>query len=414
MPEQPGPKPFAPVQDAQRIILLDVLRGFAVLGILLANIPYMSMAATLTGAFEHHIGGDGWLDYASHHLVFLLADTKFITLFSILFGAGLALMNEKAIWLGESFVPKYLRRLFVLFLFGAAHISLLWFGDILLIYSLIGFVAMWFRNRSVVTLLVWAGIFLVINGVLWALMAMLDLSDMIPLATGPDGEELTLEETLAKQAAEYREVFSAGSFTEMVGTRLEVYVGSGIFMLAFLGMRSLGLFLIGIAIIKSRALSRFTSRRGTLIRTIVIGTIIGMSLQVLALVVSQDLTNEDNRMVYMIGLYVGGLTLALAYAAGFTLWMQTNLWNGLRVRFAAVGRMALTNYISHSLITSILFNHLGYYDQWRRPQLLLLVFGIYAFQMWFSPIWLRHHRFGPLEWIWRVLTYGKMVSMKRR
>jgi uncharacterized protein len=105
--------------------------------------------------------------------------------------------------------------------------------------------------------------------------------------------------------------------------------------------------------------------------------------------------------------------MALGYVALFSLWMQTNVGLGLRTRLAAVGRMALTNYLSHSLITTIIFNHCGQFDEWRRPYLLVLVFGIFAFQLVISPIWLEHFRYGPCEWLWRSVTYGRRMPMRR-
>ncbi len=403
----------APVSETQRIALLDVLRGFAVLGILLANIPFMAMAGAITDPYGRYLGGNHWTDHVSHAFVFLFADTKFITLFSTLFGAGLALMSEKALALNAPFVWRYIRRLFVLFLFGATHIVLLWFGDILLFYSLIGFVAMWFRKRRVKTLLVWAAVFITLNAVLWGFSGLIDPSDMVELERSPDGEELGVEESIAIQTEEIYAALSSGTFAEMIQTRLKVYAGLGIMMSIIFGMRTLGLFLIGMAAIKSGILNRFITGRASLFRLLWIGLGIGLPVQVGTYIVGSDLTDPGSRIVFMLGWYVAGLLMALGYVAASALWMHTDFCLGLRARLVAVGRMALTNYLSHSLITSVIFNHLGYFGEWRRPYLLLLVFAIFAFQLWISPIWLRGFLYGPLEWLWRSATYGRLMPMRR-
>ena len=404
---------ITPVAGAQRIAILDVLRGFAVLGILLANIPFMAMAGAVTVNIGYFIGGEHWTDHASQGFVFLFADTKFVTLFSTLFGAGLALMSEKALATDSPFAWRYIRRLGALFLFGALHVVLLWLGDILLFYSLVGFAAMWFRKRRVKTLLVWAGIFLGLQAIMWGLTGLIDPTEMIKLEKGPDGTELSFEETVTVQTEEIRVTMSSGTFVEMVEMRLKNFAGMTIMMLFMFSMRTLGLFLIGMAAIKSGILNRFMADRKLLVRLLKIGLGIGMPLQVVTYILGTDMSDSGRRILFMSCWYFAGLLMALGYVALFSLWMQTNVGLGLRTRLAAVGRMALTNYLSHSLITTIIFNHCGQFDEWRRPYLLVLVFGIFAFQLVISPIWLEHFRYGPCEWLWRSVTYGRRMPMRR-
>lgn len=403
-----------PVQEAHRIVLLDALRGFAVLGILLANIPYMSMADALASADGYHIGGsESWLDYASHGFVYLFADTKFVTIFSMLFGAGLGLMSEKALAAGTPFVATYSRRLVVLFLFGAAHVSLLWLGDILLVYSLIGFVAMLFRKCQPKTLVIWAIVLLSINWLMWIGFMFADLDAMAPTKLGPDGEKLPPAEAIETLRQTYATTCSSGDFMAMAEFRIRQYFGYLKMMVFVFSPRTLALFLLGIAIIKSGFISRFMADRGRLFRWLGIGLGGGLAIQSIALSCADEFSNATCRGVAMGTLYIGGLLMALGYVSLFALWMHVNTLTWLRNRFAAVGRMALTNYLSHSLITAIIFNYCGQFDQWSRPYLLLLVFGIYAFQMWLSPIWLHHYRYGPMEWLWRMATYARGVPIRR-
>ena len=406
-----------PVQDAHRIVLLDVLRGFAVLGILLANIPFMSMAAGLPGTLvppqAHYVGGDGWLDHASHWFVYIFADTKFVTIFSTLFGAGLGLMSERALAAGAPFVGRYVRRLAILFLFGAAHVTLLWMGDILLVYSLFGFMAMWFRKRSVKTLLIWAGVLLTLCFLMWVAFGFADPIDFVKLEKGPDDQFLTIEQQCDKNRARIEATFSDGSFVEMMRLRIELYGSMLGFMFLVLGPRTLALFLFGIAVVKSGMLNVFVTQRSRLFRIAILGLGIGLPLQVTSLVYLHHFEETHARVIGWGSLYLAGLAIALGYASVFALWLHTNVLVGLRARLAAVGRMALTNYLSHSLITGVIFNYCGQFDAWRRPQLLLLVFGIFGVQLWISPIWLRHFHYGPMEWLWRVGTYARLVPIRR-
>ena len=102
----------------------------------------------------------------------------------------------------------------------------------------------------------------------------------------------------------------------------------------------------------------------------------------------------------------------MGYVGLIARWCLSERWTGLRARLAAVGRMALTSYLSHSLITAIVFQYCGQFDRWRRPALLALVFAIFAFQLWISPIWLARFRYGPAEWLWRSLTYGRRMPFR--
>lgn len=405
--------PVMPVRGDERIAFMDVLRGFAVLGIFLANIPFMGFAAAVAAGTETYIGGDSWVDYWCYGFVFVLVDTKFVTLFSTLFGAGLALMSEKALAAGAPFVARYSRRLVLLFLFGALHITLFWFGDILVVYSLIGFAAMWFRKCKVKTLVVLAGIAMVLSFAMWMFFAMLDPEDFMEPATDDQGVELSFEEQNQRKIEETRQVLGSGSFVEMVEKRLSFYLEFVPFLLMFFGPRTFALFLLGMALVKSGWIATLGSRRDQLLGLAFVGVPLGVILCGGSLCADQVGDRQANGMAVMGLLFFGGLFLAAGYAAMIALWCHSSVWQGLRARLAAVGRMALTNYITHSLVSSIVFNWCGQFDTWKRPAMLGLVFAVFAFQLWFSPLWLRHFRFGPLEWLWRTATYGGGVSLRR-
>jgi uncharacterized protein len=402
-----------PVAATERIVFWDLLRGVAVLGILLANMPYMALSGTHTDMTGDFVGGDSWLDHAEHFLVRLFVETKFVTTFSILFGAGLGLLSEKAVQRDTPFRLMYGRRLLVLLVFGVLHGTLLWFGDILATYAMLGFVAMWFRGLRVRTLLIWASTLLAVNWLMWASFGFIDPADWIDPIRGPDGQELEGLAALALQRQDYSEVFSSGDFGRMAATRSELYAECAFELLFLTALRTLALFLVGIALVKSGLFLRVAEHRRTYQRLLVLGLGIGFPLQLAQIAVDAAGDDTLHRVASLSLFFPSGIFLSLGYIGAVALWAQSSLWSGLRVRLAAVGRMAFTSYLSHSAITAIVFNYLGLYDQWRRPGLFVLALAIFAFQLWFSPMWLRHFRFGPLEWVWRSLTYLKIMPLRR-
>ena len=166
------------------------------------------------------------------------------------------------------------------------------------------------------------------------------------------------------------------------------------------------------ALVKSGWLATLHGRRDQLLGVALVGVPVGVSLCGGSLC-ADEIGGQEAAPTTMVLLFFGGLFLAAGYAATVALWCQSSLWPALRARLAAVGRMALTNYITHSVVTSVVFNWCGQFDAWRRPALLGFVFAVFVFQLWFSPLWLRHFRFGPLEWVWRGMTYGGAVAMRR-
>ena len=391
-----------PVRATERVVYWDVLRGVAVLGVLMANMPLMSMTRGL--AFDSHelFGG---LDAFGFWFVRVFADTKFITIFSVLFGAGLALMSEKAIEREAPFKRMYFRRLVALAVFGAMHGILLWWGDILFHYALMGLIAMWMRKLSPATLLIIA-------------LALLSVGLVINLAfaaADPEGfaePGMTAAEAATERSRAIEEAYGSGSFVETTVRRWQDFLFAMLFMLIW-APRTLGLFLVGMALVRSGVILRIADHRAAAERAVRLGFPIGVLFTLGHVVIGTHPEGPMQRVLSLATLYLLGFFLSPAYMGLIALWTLGDTLAGLQRRLAAVGRMAFTNYISHSVITGAIFIYGRQWDQWNRFEGLLLTFGIYLFQMWLSPRWLAHFRFGPLEWLWRSAAYWKLQPMQR-
>ncbi len=400
-----------PVQ--RRLEHLDVLRGFALFGILLVNFQWFTrpLQAIVLGADP---GLEG-LDLAADWLIRALAEGKFYPLFSILFGAGFALMAERAEARRAPFWGLYLRRLLILLLFGAAHLVLIWAGDILLVYALTGFVMVaLFRNTPARRLWKWALAFIALPLLLMWLAALSiwatqgDPELHASIVADFEADAWSLEESVAEAAATH----AAGSWTDNVAQRLE----DGRFMLAnfaFWIPPILGYFLLGRWLIATRRLLEPDRHRLFFRRWRSRGLLLGLPLAVAGAVTMHGANASIPSLNVATGLTfttLGALLLALAYLSLVVLGSE-------RLRFLApAGQMALTNYLCQSLVwTWILYGHgLGLWNEIPRAWQPLLVVAFFAAQVALSRLWLKRFRFGPAEWLWRSLTYAQRQPMRVR
>ena len=388
----------APASGEDRLRVVDALRGFALLGILLANVLYWSGWGMVTDAQRLAWGGaagDLW-QYRFHHL---LVDGKFYTIFSFLFGAGFALQLERLLRRGQDGLRIYRRRVLVLLAIGTVHSFLVWDGDILMLYALLGLLLPLFhrwRPRSLVVtglvlvfLVPAAGIAL-FDALGWAPHeALYRLSFRIAESMGIDTAP---EAALAwMQGEDWRSwaawVASGPSFTW--GLRLEVWRIPKV----------LGIMLIGMAAGRGLADGSLLANRALLRRVLAIGLLIGVPCS-LAYAFWRGQGQADWPSL------VGTLPLAMAYAAGFALaWPHASRWLGV---FVAPGRMALTNYLAQSVLGIVLFYGIGL--GWVGRLSLVQIYGyalaLYALQAALSQWWLAHHAQGPMEALWRRWTYG--------
>ncbi len=401
-----------PVVSSERITSIDALRGFAVLGILVMNIQSFSMpgAAYLNPrAFGSLEGLNGLVWQLSH----LFADMKFMAIFSMLFGAGIVLMNARREQAGEKVARVHYRRMLVLLLAGLAHAYLFWYGDILVAYALTGMVVFLFRRRGVRTLLVVALLFLAIPSAI-NLMAQWSMPHWGPDDVARIESEWWLPgaEAIDEEISSYR-----GSWLE----QMEPRVGTAVFLqtqhyLMDVFWRVAGLMLIGMALFKLGVFeARLASGRYRLLA--LVGAVVGFPLVWYGMHF-----NESQGWAFETSFFGGGeynywgsLWVALFYVSIVMLACKTRAFDWATRPLSAVGRMAFSNYLLQTLVcTTIFYGHgFGLYGSVERRWQALLTVAVWALCVVFSVLWLRRFRFGPAEWAWRCLTYWELQPISR-
>jgi uncharacterized protein len=380
---------------ADRIELLDALRGFALFGILLANILYWSGWGLVPDPAALQVASAEAV-YAQHLFHYALIDGKFYTLFSLMFGIGFSLQLARLEGRGADGLAIFRRRILVLLAIGLLHMVLIWDGDILTFYALLGLTLPWFRHWSDRRLLVAALLLLLspIAGVAlframgWAPhTALYAFGDSIAVSLG--GTPLDPIGWLQRSDPGAYFSWVLGGWPYSIGTRLE----------SWRIPKVLGIMLIGLMLGRRLAAGNLLEDRGKIRMVLVAGLAIGVPLNLL-----YALTPGANQT--SLPAILGTVPLALAYAAGFVL-----LWDRARpvLRLLAwPGRMALTNYLMHSLLGIILFYGIGFglVGRLGPPGFYAIAVAIFAVQILLSRWWLERFGQGPMERLWRRLTYG--------
>lgn len=399
----------APVSGAKRHIFLDALRGFALLGVCLANYPEFSLYTFQPDAVINSMPSAG-VDRIVKFIQYFLVDGKFYTLFSLLFGIGFSIIISHAAERGANGFRIFYRRMFILALIGCTHLMLIWSGDILLLYAVLGMFLPLFRNLSDKKILVTAGVLLLlpvlIDGAAEAMGWFIAKYPYDRWWQSAASYGITEENfgTWLRDARSYREVsmfLMQGAWERMY----EFIDGNRYF-------KVMGLFLIGFVTGRHKIYADLDKYKSLLRKIALWGCITGIPLSVVYAwsgVNSHPLGNTAHTILYTVSVY----PLGFAYAALLGLFCIRH--KNLRVWrwFAAPGRMALTNYISQSVIGLFLFYGigLGLGGSLGLGETELVAAGVFTFQIIFSRAWLSIFRFGPLEWIWRMLTYGRWLNI---
>lgn len=406
-----------PIAVGDRIETMDVLRGWALLGILLMNIEAFvgPMMAAITGLDPALTGADRIADAA----IYILVQGKFYLLFSLLFGMGFAVMMARAEATGRPFVALYLRRTFALLAIGLVHLIVIWSGDILTVYALIALAMLVLFRHAPTAYLPWCA--LGFHAMAWLFSAgPLLLGAMARLAPGAaDGMDKIMQAEAASmqaQIAAERVVLGSGTFLEALAHRA-AEAPTMLFFLLFAGGQILGMFLLGMWFVRSGAIAepaRFP-RLYAWLRWCALPVGLAMTLVSFRLMPTAEYTvvtfaNGFATLLVM----VGALLMCLGYLAWIQKGLDTSLAPVLRA-VAPAGRMALTNYLMQSVICTLLFYNygLGYFDQLPRAWQVPFVLVLFALQVMASRWWMARFRFGPMEWLWRAATYLNWPAMRR-
>ncbi|MCI2430105.1 DUF418 domain-containing protein [Candidatus Acetothermia bacterium] len=406
-----------PIEPGERIEIVDILRGFAVFGILLVNMLYFAHPVYLEA-----IDAGPWanpLDQAASLLIAFFAEGKFFTLFSLLFGLGLAIQLQRSQDKGLSVVPLYVRRLLVLLLIGLAHAFLFWWGDILIYYALLGFILLLFRHTEPRRLLRWAVAFLIIPLVMTTgLVALIELARTMP--EGAAQLEAVLAESEAQFRAAYEQalaVYSSRDFLAMIPVRMADWAFATTGVVLFMLFSILAMFLVGLYAGKQQLLYNAAQRLPLFRRVVIWGAGIGIVGNLLYVTLAHGASVLEptwSTLIGLVGYLIGAPALSLAYTTGLVILMQSANFHRLFTPLAAVGRTALSNYLLQTLIcTTIFYGYgLGFYGQIGPAAGIALTIAIFSLQILLSNWWVKRFHFGPFEWLWRSLTYGKLQPLR--
>lgn len=401
---------MAPVKTSERYVILDALRGFAILGICAANYPEFSLytfqSKEITDAMP-----TADIDRVLRFILYFLVDGKFYTLFSLLFGIGFSIIISNAARKGVNGFRIFYRRMALLTLIGFLHLMFIWSGDILMLYALLGMCLPLLRNVSDRGLLRTAAFFLLLPIAVDAMTQVLGVSLSAPAVREQwrycDRYGIT-EENFGywlRDATSYGDMFKF--LIQGAWVRVQEFVDGNRYFKVF------GLFVLGFYIGRNRMYADLAARKPLLRRVTVIGLAAGLPLSLLyawSCMNGHPLGNAVHTAIYTVSVY----PLGLAYMCGMCLMYLRHKDLAVWRRLAYPGRMALTNYIGQSVIGALLFYGigLGLGASFGLVQTELVVAGVYLFQTAFSRVWLRFFRFGPLEWIWRMLTYGRWFDIR--
>ncbi len=401
-----------------RIAALDLIRGVAVLGILALNI--LGFAAAPSANYSPDLPAPGSMaDHIAYLATLVLFEGKMRALFSILFGASLLLFIERADMQGRDGESLQLRRLGWLALLGLAHFFLIWWGDILFLYAIIGLLALPLRRAPPVALVATA-LFLFTLWQAWNYsqwQPLIEAEAAVAAGTASAAQAKSANQALAYYRTADREELAAvkSSWPAQTGYKLREEWFKPIVMVLFVSGETMTYLLFGMALFKSGFFAGDWPRRRTLglaLGGIALGGLATASFAGWA--AEAGYPESTMRFALTYGLALPHLAMGLGYAALLVLLAPRLLRSALGQRLAAAGRMAFSNYIGTSLVMTALFYGWGLGLAGRFGQAALWGFVLlgWALMLWWSAPWLARFRQGPLEWLWRSLTEGRVLRFR--
>lgn len=411
-------KPLQPVTKENRIDSLDILRGIAIFFIFAANIVFFS--GYIFFPPESHIPStnlvtDPYVDFISYTLI----DGKFYSIFSLLFGIGCAIQFNKLQAHGKPFAAFFRRRMFWLLIIGLIHLCFFWFGDILTLYALLGFALIWFVNMSNKKLITWAIILILFPLVNWFIIHIVNFNYPMHLYQ----LNTKYAENMGFQMVEWQGVnrfnMQAYLLNEDILEFFKMNFGNTFIRIGNILregriFKVLGIFLIGLwagrKIINEDLLNNTKFLKKVALWGVCIGLTISTARTYIEFFSSYELIWDFlNTLSYAFGT----VPLAMGYAALLALLYRKGFkflhW------FAPVGKTALSNYVFQTFISITIFYGIGFglTGKFGITVIMFIALAIFIFQIFMSIWWLKHFRFGPLEWIWRQLTYNKRINLKK-
>lgn len=394
------------VSQNERIRELDLIRGFALLGILIANIPLFSYPYTYVSILE-----TGWWpgigDQAVKWFIYLFIDYKFVSMFSFLFGLGFMIFLQRSRQKGGRSAWLYMKRLLFLLALALIHAYLIWAGDILLPYVMLGFFLLLFRNSTANTLLSWGCGLLIISSILLTIQTFVFNNVLSGLAPSQD----MIRDLIQKSVYAYGQ----GTYVEIFNHRLidmSILQESNPFMLLLI----FSMFLLGAYAGKKELFTNLSKKRELIKKIWTWSFVIGAPFVILQIILRTevDAMNDGYNMAHAIGIMISGPAICFFYITSILLLLKNKKWKNFLSPLQAVGRMALTNYLMQSIVCTFLFYSygLGWYGKVSPVWGLVISFILFILQVVASNIWMRYYMFGPLEWVWRTVTYGKRQPMK--
>jgi uncharacterized protein len=360
------------VQPKERILILDILRGFAVFGILAVNIkifslPNQDFSQLDLGSFSFE--NEEWYNQFSRLFNEYFTEGKFYTIFSFLFGLGFSVQLSRAETKGTNFIYLYSRRLLILLAIGILH-SLLWWGDILKLYAVLGFGLLFFRKLSNKVLLILAVLFVAFAGLV----------------------------------TEYPSVFGRNDITPSIDNVLSIF-SNLLFGIIQMGPTAMAMFLLGRVVGRIGFFEKLPQNISVLKKIMIFGLLVTVIAKVIV-----HFFVEENSGLETILKNISDIGLSSVYVAVISyLTMRSNTAKFLKP-LSSVGRMALTNYIAQTVICVSFFYVFDLAGKLQDGWILIISILIYILQILYSNWWLKRFKYGPLEWLWRSLTFGKKQS----
>jgi len=397
--------PLGPTVEQERLPLLDVLRGFSILGILLNNMGMFSGPSRELG----FVGvPPTTTDVAVEALILFFINGKSYLLFALLIGLGFALQLNRAEARAANVLPTYTRRLVILFAIGALHAVFLWEGDILAMYAILGFGLLLVRRWSSVALLALAGALLILSPVAeWiSYTRSYGAENWANISATGSGAEVASTPADRAQA-----VYGHGRYLDMVIYRLETLPDHAVRLWLNQALGAFAVFVFGLYAGRHRfieSVATYVTRWRAWTPWVLAAALAVNLIYVFAFM-------QGRVRLELLSLTLGGPLLCLVYVGGLGLLLEKTVWRARLVPMAAIGRLSLSNYLLQSAVCTTIFYGYGFglYGRIGATTGFIIAMAVFAFQIVISMWWLRHFQFGPLEWLSRTFIYGRWQALRK-